>query len=367
LIIVFRVDASIAMGTGHVMRCLTLADEFKKNYAVHVLFISRAHQGYLADYIQDKGFELKLLPSPVPGFQPSPEDVAHAKWLNVPWRLDAEETINIIASLKPDWLVVDHYSLDARWHSLLRPYVNRILVIDDLADRKLDCDILLDQTYGREKKDYRNLVNKNCRTLLGSRFALLRPEFVELRAQAIIKRKYFNGINRILVTMGGTDSKNLTSKILDSLAQINWSTNPYIDVVMGGHSPYLKVIQKMINNYPLNISISIDVSDMAVRMLKADLAIGAGGSTAWERCCLGLPTLAFCLAENQKLILQEIDKIGGLINLGKPTQDTDRKIKQTFHSLDKSKEIISNISDQCITLVDGAGVSRVVKEISNSL
>lgn len=361
--VVFRADSSIAMGTGHVMRCLTLAEELKKNHAAHIFFITRALPGHMANSIQSKGYQLTLLPEPVQDFQPDPDDVAHAKWLNVPWAVDAEETIKAIVNVKPDWLIVDHYSLDARWHRLLRPYVGHILAIDDLADRKLYCDILLDQTFGREQKDYKKLLIEDCRMLLGSRFALLRPEFAELRPQAIHQRKCFDGIKRILVTMGGTDPNNATAKVLDSLAQIDWSTAPLIDVILGGQAPHLEFIRKLVENHPLKVVVSTDVTDMAMRMLKADLAIGAGGSTSWERCCLGLPTLIICLGQNQKRILREIEKAGAAINLGGQNGDVSRKISKILHRLNREKELMINMSGRCFNLVDGIGARRIANEI----
>lgn len=351
------------MGTGHVMRCLTLADELKQNYAAHISFISRDHQGHLADYIRSRGYELNLLPSSDQNFHPTHKDVPHAAWLKVPWTLDAKQTIKAITKLQPDWLIVDHYSLDARWHSLLRPYVAHILAIDDLADRKLDCDILLDQTYGREKKDYTNLVKKNCNMLLGSGFALLRPEYTELRPQAVKKRKYFDNINSILVTMGGTDPNNLTSIILDSLVQIDWSIDPYIEVVMGRQSPHLEVIKKKIKHYPFKISISIDVSDMAVRILKADLAIGAGGATSWERCCLGLPSVMITTAENQRNVGIQLSKSGIVQLIGNGSSINQDEIKKAIEQLIRSKSLWHKMSSRCLMITDGLGAKRVTLEL----
>lgn len=275
---VFRVDASISIGTGHVMRCLTLADELK-TLGASTVFIIREHPGHLSALIRKRGYGAALLPVPDPDFKPVRNDVAHAKWLGVSWQQDAKETLQIIGDSKPDLLIVDHYALDARWHKELRQHVKKIFVIDDLADRPIDCDILLDQTYGRQVTDYQFCVPNDCRMLLGTRYALLSPDFSRLRTKAMERRKRFNGIQRILVAMGGYDSGNVTFIALKGLAEVNWSLLPQIDVVLGGDAPHLQSLRQYTAYQSLNVNISTDVTDMAERMLLADLAIGAGGTT----------------------------------------------------------------------------------------
>lgn len=362
--IAIRADASIEMGIGHIMRCLTLADELRQCYAASVLFISRAHRGHLAELIRLRGYDVHLLPEPVVGFRPAQDDVNHANWLNIHWFEDAEDTIEVVRHLKPDWLIVDHYAIDARWHRLLRPHVKHILAIDDLADRQLDCDILLDQTYGRQEKDYQSLVTRNCRLLLGSSFALLKPEFLKFRPQAINKRKSFSGIKRILVAFGGTDPQNLTSKILESLAQIDWITVPSIDVIMGGQSPYIDEIDKKIKNYPLKVSIAIDVSDMAERILTADLAIGAAGSTTWERCCLGLPTILIECAENQREICERLSKRGVVILIGNTASISHKHITKAIEQILRSKKLWQQMSSKSFMVTNGLGTKRTAIELN---
>ncbi len=361
--IVVRVDASVAMGMGHTMRCLTLADELRQNYAATVFFICRAHQGHLAETIRSRGYGVHLLPKPVVGFQPAQDDVNHANWLNVHWTRDAEETIEVVRHLKPDWLIIDHYAIDARWHKLLRSHVKYILAIDDLADRQLDCDILLDQTYGRQENDYQGLVTRNCRLLLGSSFALLKPEFLKLRPQAINKRKSFSGIKRILVNFGGTDPQNLTSEIIESLAQIDWVTAPSIDLVMGSQSPYIDEIDKKIKDHPLKISIAVDVSDMAERILAADLAIGAAGSTTWERCCLGLPTILIECAENQREICERLSKRGVVSLIGNASSISQKRITKAIEQIVRSKKLWQQMSSKSFMVTNGLGTKRTAIEL----
>ena len=248
--IVFRVDASVEMGSGHIMRCLTLADELKQQ-GVDTTFITREHVGHLAETILSKGHKVTLLSAPTQNYQMHEDDVAHAHWLGDHWKQDAEDTRQAIIDSRPDWLVVDHYGIDARWHSALREKVSKILVIDDLADRQLDCDMLIDQTYGREMDAYLNKTPEDCRLFLGSRYAILKPIFSELRFKAIGKRKSFEGIKRILVSMGGMDSENDTVIVLEALAKIKWQHSIKIDVVLGSQAPHLQSVKQWVKESSL--------------------------------------------------------------------------------------------------------------------
>ena len=179
--IAFRADASIQISTGHVMRCLTLAEELKRQ-GHDCFFICREHKGHLGDLIAEKGFSLHLLPTAESEHASADFNWSdHARWLGVTWQRDAEQTRAILSNQPVDWLVVDHYALDIGWEQQTAEYAAQIMVIDDLADREHQCDLLLDQTFGRNAADYRPLVPKNCELLCGSQYALLRPEFAEFR------------------------------------------------------------------------------------------------------------------------------------------------------------------------------------------
>ena len=177
--IVFRVDASLKMGTGHVMRCLALAQMLKENGA-NVEFICRKHKGSLIEKIRSGGFVVHELEV----FEEIEVDnkLAHSHWLGATQQQDANDCIDMLKAEKSDWIVVDHYALDEQWQKRLKPYYEKLMVIDDLADRKHQCDILLDQTFGRQQEDYSELTPKDCQLLLSSKYALLRPEFSKWRS-----------------------------------------------------------------------------------------------------------------------------------------------------------------------------------------
>ncbi len=358
----FRADASIDMATGHIMRCLTLADELKGQGA-EITFITRAHPGNMGDVIIKRGYELCLLPAPADTYQVRKGDVAHASWLGVPWEQDAEETSLSIGASMPDWFVVDHYGIDARWHKALRDKVGKIMVIDDLADRLLDCDFVLDQTYGRKVEDYKPRLLSRCQMLLGSQYALLRPRFSELRPKAIEKRKVYIGINRIMVSMGGLDPENVTATVLEGLSGVDWTHMPAVDVVLRGKAPCLQRVVTMARKSRLKILVSTDVPDMAERMLTADLAIGAGGTTSWERCCLGLPALTIITADNQKMVGNVLDKVGAVRILGISQKISVENIKKNLERLLKNSIYLHNMSQVGFGVTDGLGVKRVVLEM----
>lgn len=302
----FRADASLQMGTGHVMRCLTLADTLAAAGA-DCRFICRDHPGNLAAFIRQHGYPVHLL-----ALSAIPEQVnptAHAAWLGAGMAQDAEDTAALLSQLQPDWLVVDHYALDARWETLQRRHVARLMVIDDLADRQHDCDLLLDQNLGRLESDYDTLVPAHCTRLTGARHALLRPEFAALRAYSL-QRRQAGTLRSLLVTMGGVDKDNATGRILQALACRSLPHDCRITVVMGATAPWRQEVTTLAATLPWPVDVRVNVSDMAQLMADADLAIGAAGSTSWERCCLGLPTLMAVLADNQREAASYIEDSG---------------------------------------------------------
>jgi UDP-2,4-diacetamido-2,4,6-trideoxy-beta-L-altropyranose hydrolase len=315
LTIVFRVDASLSIGTGHVMRCLTLADALAADGA-ECHFLCREHPGHLIEAIRARGYPVHALPAIAPAAQEEETPpLAHADWLGASWQDDARQSREALDGLAPDWLVVDHYALDKRWELRVLPQGCRLLVIDDLADREHGADLLLDQNLGRQAYDYAGLVPEHCTRLIGPRYALLRPEFARLR-DASLARRASPKLKQLLITMGGVDKDNATGQVLEALTSCALPDDCRISVVMGGNAPWLGQVKAQAASMPWPTEVVVNVSDMAERMTQADLAIGAAGSTSWERCCLGLPTLMVVLAENQRIIAHALDKVGAAVALG---------------------------------------------------
>lgn len=351
--ITFRTDASLDIGTGHVMRCLTLARALRDAGAV-CRFLTRALPGHLADRIADAGFDVTLLPAPQ-GASPAPPP-AHAHWAGVEWAEDAAQTRTVLESSPSDWLVVDHYAFDARWQKAARPEGTRLMVIDDLADRPHDCDLLLDQNLGHEAGDYDGLVPERCVRLIGPQYALLRPEFAAARAKALADREG-RGLRHLLITMGGVDRVDATSAVLTALRDAALPERLRITVIMGAHAPALERVRALATQMPRPTEVAVDVADMAARMAAADLAIGAGGGTTWERCCLGLPSIIVETADNQAGIARAMAVAGAAIDPG-PVQAPD--FAQTLQAaLADAPARLSPMSQQAANICNGAGCDKV--------
>jgi len=333
--IVFRVDSSIQIGSGHLMRCLTLADELARE-GNSIVFICKELKGNLIQSIK-----LPVISLPI-----NKRFYSESLHLSRPYSIqveDAKQTIEAISD-DIDLLIVDSYALDKVWHQELRPYTKKIMVIDDLANKSFDCDILLNQNAGSERLGYRDRVPKGCCLLLGLQYAMLRPEFLALRKRALAKRKKTQDIKNILVSMGGSDKKNVSYDILQRL-----SSRFNVVVVLGLAS----VHKQMIVNYAKskNIKVIINADNMSELMLNADLSIGAGGSTSWERCCLGLPTLIYVLSENQKEIARELEQFGAAMLV--------RNLEHDLKALTSNLDIWKLMSDKSQSMCDGLGVKRI--------
>jgi UDP-2,4-diacetamido-2,4,6-trideoxy-beta-L-altropyranose hydrolase len=357
---VFRTDASTKIGSGHVMRCLTAAEELKKNGA-EITFISRAHEGNLNDLISSKGMEVVSLPVPelqsMLGVKKESND--YGEWLGISKERDAEQTISALGKTVPDWLIVDHYGLDEGWEKTLRAHVKNIMVIDDLADRPHDCDLLLDQNWfeNREKR-YEGLIPPNCTKLLGPEYALLQPQYAELHPCTPPR---MGPIQRIFVFFGGADNDNLTGRAIAAFLALG-RPDIVLDVVINPVNHYVAAIREQVKAHA-NITLHEALPSLARLMLKADLAIGAGGTTSWERCCLGLPSVIITLAENQKPIAAALDRQGFARWLGHQDSVSESTLTAALENV-LENERAADWSHCCMELVDGKGAARVAAIVS---
>ncbi len=307
----FRVDASAGIGIGHLMRCLTLADRLqRKGGTIH--FISRDLPEVYRQQILARGHAVHLLP---PAARPadSAAGPAHAAWLGAHRDDDAAQTAAAItAAGGADMLVIDHYAIDRRWETLLRPQVGLICVIDDLADRPHDCDVLLDQDYFPDPASrYAGLLPAACRTLYGPGQALLRDEFLTAARHL---RERDGTIRRILVFYGGADPDNLTGRTLDAL-QPQLGPQLQADVVVGAINPHIEALRARCAGLP-DVRLHVQAGNMAELMAAADLAFGACGTATWERCILGLPAIVAILADNQREPTHALVEAGVVVSLG---------------------------------------------------
>ncbi len=354
--IAFRTDASIQIGTGHVMRCLTLADALKKKGA-QCEFICRELPGHLIEYIRDKGYIVHSLAL----HSNIDTNLAHSQWLGATQAEDAQACVPLLAQMQPDWLVVDHYALDARWESMLLAHSGKVMVIDDLADRTHACQLLLDQTFGRSSADYRQWVPSDCTLLCGSNYALLRPEFEALRPYSL-QRRAQPRLQQLLVTLGGVDKDNITTQVLNALLGCPLPSDCEITVVMGATAPWLAEVQQQAQTMPWSTTVRVGINTMAQLMAESDLAIGAAGATSWERCCLGLPTIIVVLAENQRhaAILLERAGAASLIPGHEPLAI---ELAESVTSLKQSATSLHELVDGAKAIADGMGTLRVLEKL----
>lgn len=362
--IFFRVDASLDIGSGHVMRCLTLADALR--YSFDIVFLCNVLEGDLNSFIQNKGYTLIALE---PSGQKPTRCIKHSRFLPSTQSDDAFQVISSIKekSLKNvDLIVVDHYALDYEWESLIKDAFScKLLAVDDLADRKHDVDALLDQNIlPNYISRYDRLVSSKTLLMLGSDYALLRDEFITEREKAHFSSVGFMKKQVVTVFMGGADKDNETLKSLNGIVLAQYKGR--VDVILGSSNPNKKEIQEYCERHT-NFHVYTGVSDIAKRFNESDLTIGACGSTSLERACLGVPSLIVSLAFNQEYGAKYLDSIGVHKYIG-PSQLTSKEVyAQHFSALYKDKVLAESMSLKSKTLVDGKGVKRVVTQIGKLL
>jgi UDP-2,4-diacetamido-2,4,6-trideoxy-beta-L-altropyranose hydrolase len=276
-------------------------------------------------------------------------------------RQDALDTLECLFQYRKriDWVIVDHYGLGQEWQCQLRPIASRIMVIDDLANRHHDCDLLLDQNFADEGRDrYSSLVPDHCRLLLGPQYALLRDEFLKAREPATERD---GSIGRILVFFGGIDSPNFTRTALEAIARLG-QRDFLVDVIIGRHNPHRQEVSNICDAMR-NTTFSCDVNDMAERMARADLAIGAGGTTTWERCVVGLPAIIVSLAKNQVAVAKEAQRLGAARYLGSFDHVSAKQIAQEIEGFLKKPRELRKMGQAAAALLDGGGVQRVTSAL----
>jgi UDP-2,4-diacetamido-2,4,6-trideoxy-beta-L-altropyranose hydrolase len=349
--VAIRADASVAIGSGHVVRCLTLADELAGRGA-RVSFICRAPPAHLQQLVKQHGHEVHALHLEAPAGQEAPQQ----PWPDEHQLQDAALTQAILERVTPDWLVVDHYGLDARWERQVRGSAARLLAIDDLG-RAHVCDLLLDANFHRAPEArYAGAAQAGARLLLGPSHALLRPRFSTLRSTVQARS---GAVGRLLVFLGGMDAGNATGRVLDALAGV--AACPAVDVVAGAGHPALPDLQGFCDAHP-GSRLHVQTDDMPGLLAAADAAIGAGGGATWERCCLGVPTLALSLARNQAEILAPAAAEGLLLVPDGGFPDgalLTAHVEAFLHNA----ALRQRLSIAGMRMVDGRGTARVVAAI----
>lgn len=337
---VFRVDASVVVGTGHLMRCLTLADEVAARGSA-CTFLTKSLPASLLAKIIAKGFSHFPVEDGPGAFIVGPRDSA--------------STSNIIATLKPrpTWLVADHYGIDKTWEQQVKPFIDRILVIDDLANRRHACDLLLDQNHADPAR-YQGLVAADTRLLLGPQFVLLRSEFSALAECVTLPRELL----RLFVFYGGTDPTHETSIAADALLQTRLQFEE-ISIVLGADSPQRSTLLQKIKGLP-TASLHENVDNIAELIARASCALGSGGSNIWERSALGVPSLVTITAENQRELTYSLAAAGAIRLLGDAGQVDAALIARSLEELSAAPAALAQMSRAGASLTALDGCAKVV-------
>lgn len=354
--IIFRTDSSSLIGSGHVTRCISLASYLKKD-GLDVEFICRKHKGNYINKIQDAGFkvhELKLV-----GKIKLKSNTSYASWLGASQSLDAENCIEIIKSRKINFLIVDHYGIGVNWQKKLKPYCGKLMVIDDLAQRRHACDVILNQNLGSTKKKYKKLIPHTCKQLLGPKFALLDSVYSNIKVD--LKSRSGN-IRRALIYFGGGDDALKYSELALNAFCEPKLIHIKLDLVINSKKNNLKQIKKIISNRG-RIKLYSNLPNLSKLISNSDLAIGAAGSTTWERCCFGIPSIIVICALNQKLSAEKIKKKNAAF-VFYPNNNLQKNIKDAALSLCRNKNIYLKMSQKALKICDGHGSKRVSKLIS---
>lgn len=349
--VLFRVDASSEIGTGHVTRCFTLAGAMRVR-GVDCTFACRRLPETYASIAASRGFDVVRLDD---GEKARSADVH--PWLGVAETQDAEDIAVACKGRRFDWIVVDHYALGAEWERRVRPLCDRVLVIDDLADRPHDCDALVDQNLYTNMEDrYSTLTPTGCRLLVGPKFALLRPQFAEARRGARVRS---GAVQRLLIFFGGVDAADCTSVAVDAVVQSRLK-DIAVDVVIGAAHPNLRELAARCAASGFTLHVQTD--RMAELMAHADLAVGAGGVATWERCCLGLPSIVLPVAHNQTALVHDA-ALEGLIDAPAIDRTDSAALALHLQAMSANPLLRTAMSARGMALVDGVGVDRVLRAI----
>ncbi|MDU9033841.1 UDP-2,4-diacetamido-2,4,6-trideoxy-beta-L-altropyranose hydrolase [Pseudomonas corrugata] len=350
--VLIRADASPTIGSGHIARCLTLARVLRRQ-GVHVAFACRRLPGHRLHELEAEGFETFALPDLY-----AEEDPLQAIESLLPWQADID-ALTLALRDRPgfDWVIVDHYGLDHHWQTAARCFAPRIMAVDDLATRTYAVDLLLNQNLSGTAAAYAGLLPARCRALLGPHYALLRDEF-QCRANTIAPK-----VRRVLVNFGGFDAAMQTHHAMHALADFH---DIEVDFVSGADNPAWGEMQVMAADRP-NWRLHSFVNQFHRLMLEADLFIGAGGGTSWERAAIGLPTICIAVSNNQQANGEAMASLGAHIYLGAREQVSVEQLRQAIGFVVDNLGLRISLAERSRQLVDGLGAQRVAATLAGAL
>lgn len=357
--IALRVDASAIMGTGHLRRCLSLAQALVELGARVDLLVRRLDEvapQVLSGSTMTTGINVHWLPAPAAPYTFEPNGPPHQAWAGVSWTQDASEIRAALSDDAPDWLVVDHYAFDMHWHAAVREGLRcRVLVIDDVADRALDADALLDQNWHADHRaKYAARLRREPRWLTGPRHALLSAAYRDAP-----RYRFREPVRSLGIFVGGTDPGGASEQVL-KICRRSGFAGP-IEIASTSGNPHLAELRAACAATPVT-SLTLDEPDLAAFFARHDLQVGAGGGATWERCCIGVPTIGLVLAANQMAVVPTLDKLGvlraaRLDGLSQPANMPP--LSQVLVALLADHSVRRSLGERAVLLVDGRGAQRV--------
>ena len=359
--IAIRADASVEMGTGHLRRCMSLLQALIELDA-QVCLVTRAHDSVASQLLRDVPCPVHWLHTPLAERAIAADAAAppHADWAGVPGSQDAQETIRALIEWHPDWVVVDHYAFDARWHDAVRAALDcRLLVIDDTADRLLAPDVLLDHNWAPDHRaKYAGRLTREPHWLAGPRYALLSSAY-----RKAPKYSFHETVRSIGIFMGGTDPDGISVRALAACRVAGFS-GP-VEVASTSSNPHLAALRQACTADG-HATLTLDAPDLAAFFARHDLQIGAGGGATWERCCIGAPTLTVMVAKNQIFSVPLLASLGVIHMAGNPMRwsfPSSTVIATHLNTLFLNPQSRKDLSDRSRQLVDGKGAHRIAKTL----
>jgi UDP-2,4-diacetamido-2,4,6-trideoxy-beta-L-altropyranose hydrolase len=333
----FRCDASAAIGAGHVIRCLALAERLVES-GWRVTFAVSPDTKAMMPMITAGGFSV--------------QELAGA----------AEDEPALLRGYHPDGialLVVDHYQRDIHFEEACRGWAGQILVMDDATGRQHDCNFLVDAA-ASDDAAYKGGVPAHVRLLLGPAYVLVRRAFTTHRAEAL-RRRDGRPVKKILISFGATDPWNVTPAVLDALA--SFAEDISIVVALSSRAPHLDEVHRKLRG---RMQLILD-ADMVGLMTEADLAIGAAGATSYERAVLGLPSIIVRLANNQRGIAKALAKAGAVIDAGRSDGSLGSRLSSIVQTLIADPVARIRMTEVATALIDGRGWQRLLAEVAGEV
>lgn len=351
--ILCRADSSPLIGTGHIRRIEVLASELRKNGA-EITFAARQCQDVegadLITFLSKKGYVVNIMPTAKILFDPND----YTTWLGKSVSEDIDETFQ---DSTYDLCIIDHYGITSTWHNAARKYSSKLLAMDDEGKADLSVNILVNQNYYTDIKErYFNAAGDDTTYLLGPDYAFLRDEFIEARDKVSLR----TNLNTLLVMLGGADPQNITRQIIEGL---DVDPNVKVIVVVGQAYGGKRRDELESLTHSKGFELYFNTDKIADLMARADFAIGAGGTSSWERCCMKLPAATFSLATNQIEISSHLATTGAVIDLGSSDKFESDKLNEHITMLKNQPELIKNMSNCASHICDGLGKNHIVEKI----